>query len=349
MARRSTIKDVARESGVDVSTVSRSLNHKGYVNPETRMRILAAAERLNYMPNRLARGLVTGDSHTLGLIISDIRNPFFAEMARGVEDSANHAGFDLVLCNSDLHPEKQRRYIKSLASRGIDGIIVNWAASLQPPEEDVLMSYGIPIVLLNSPTGVRKLSTVSMDNLQGGFLAGSYLLKLGHRRLALLTGPEDQARVAERQKGFLRSIESSGDKPSALILHGDQSFLGGYRMAWKLISDHPEVSAVFTHNDVMAFGALKAFAEAGRRVPDEISVVGFDNVEISQMIQPALTTINQPKYEIGAAAVELLLMLKTTPNLAAPIHRVFGVSLVERQSAMRFTQSFPTQRLEPRP
>jgi LacI family transcriptional regulator len=331
---------VARECGVDVSTVSRCLNNKGYVSPETRIRIVATAERLNYVPNHLARSLVTGNSHTLGLIISDIRNPFFAEMARGVEDAANTAGLDLILCNTDLHPEKQARYIKSLVSKAIDGIIVNWAARLDPADEDLLLSYGIPIVLLNSPTGVRKLSTVSVDNRQGGFLAGSYLLKLGHRRLAILTGPENQSRVAEREEGFLRSLEKSGDKASAVILHGDQNFLGGYQMGWKLISDHPEVTAVFTHNDVMAFGALKAFSEAGRRVPDEISVVGFDNVQISQMIQPALTTVNQPKYEIGVAAVELLLRLREKPQPTAPTHRVYDVNLVERQSAARLIPSF---------
>jgi len=342
LAKRTTIKDVARESGFDVSTVSRCLNQKSYVHPETRHRILAAAERLNYLPNRVARGLVTGASHTLGLIISDIRNPFFAEVARGVEDAAYSAGFDLVVCNSDLDPEKQRRYIDSLASKGVDGLIVNWAARLDAAEEDRLLTYGIPIVLLSSPAGVRKLSTISVDNEQGGFLAGSYLLKLGHRRLALLTGPEDQSRIAARQKGFLRAIETCGGSPPVVVLHGDQNFLGGYRMAWRLISDHPEVTAIFTHNDVMAFGALKAFAEVGRSVPDKISVVGFDNVEISQMLQPALTTINQPKYEIGKAAVEVFLTLSGTPKPANPIHRVFGVNLVERQSAIAVRQSLPT-------
>jgi DNA-binding LacI/PurR family transcriptional regulator len=339
LAKRNTIKDVARESGFDVSTVSRCLNRKGYVHPATRDRILAVAQRLNYLPNRVARGLVTGASHTLGLIISDIRNPFFAEVARGVEDAACSAGFDLVVCNSDLHPEKQDRYINSLASKGVDGLIVNWAAKLDTAEEDRLLSYGIPIVLLSSPAGVRKLSTVSVDNEQGGFLAGSYLLKLGHRRLALLTGPEDQSRIAARQKGFLKAVEGSAGEPSVVVLHGDQNFPGGYRMAWRLISDYPEVTAIFTHNDVMAFGALKAFAEAGRRVPDQISIVGFDNVEISQMLQPALTTINQPKYEIGKAAVEVLLALSATPKPANPIHRIFGVNLVERQSAIGVDRS----------
>ncbi len=314
------------------------MNSKGYVHPETRNRILAVAKGLNYLPNRVARGLVTGASHTLGLIVSDIRNPFFAELARGVEDAAYGAGFDLVVCNSDLHPEKQGRYIRSLASRGVDGLIVNWAAPLDGAVEDELLSYGIPIVLLTNPAGVRKLSTVSIDNEQGGFLAGSYLLKLGHRRLALLTGPESQSRIAARQHGFVKAIEASGGA-SEVVLRGDQNFLGGYRMAWKLISDHPGITAVFTHNDVMAFGALKAFAEAGRRVPEDISIVGFDNVEISQMVQPALTTVNQPKYEIGKAAVEVLLALRAAPKLASPIHRVFGVDLVERQSAKKVGRS----------
>jgi DNA-binding LacI/PurR family transcriptional regulator len=172
-----------------------------------------------------------------------------------------------------------------------------------------------------------------VDNEQGGFLAGSYLLKLGHQRLALLTGPEDQSRIAARQNGFLKAIEASGGKASAVVLHGDQNFLGGYRMACRLISDYPGITAVFTHNDVMAFGALKAFAEVGRRVPEEISIVGFDNVEISQMVQPALTTIDQPKYGIGKAAVELLFALRGRPKSAKPINRIFGVNLVERQSA----------------
>jgi LacI family transcriptional regulator len=339
LAKRNTIKDVARESGFDVSTVSRCLNRKSYVHPETRERILAAAERLNYLPNRVARGLVTGASHTLGLIISDIRNPFFAEVARGVEDAAYGAGLDLVVCNSDLDPEKQRRYIDSLASKGVDGIIVNWAARMDAAEEERLLSFGIPIVLLSSPVGIHRLSTISVDNEQGGFLAGSYLLKLGHRRLALLTGPLDQSRIAARQAGFLKAVESSGGNATALVLHGDQNYLGGYRMAWRLIQDHPEITGVFTHNDVMAFGALKAFAEVGRRVPEEISVVGFDNVEISQMVQPALTTINQPKYEIGKTAVEALLTLRGARKPVSPIHRVFGVNLVERQSAIAVGQS----------
>lgn len=333
MTKRTTIRDVARETGLDISTVSRCLSGKSSVHPETRERVLAVAERLNYLPNRFARGLVTGVSHTLGLIISDIRNPFFAELARGVEDAAYSAGFDLVVCNSDLDPVKHSRYMSSLASKGVDGLIVNWAAKMDTAKEEELLSYGVPIVLLSSPAGIRKLPTVSIDNEQGGFLVGSYLLKLGHRRLALLTGPEDQSHIVERQRGFLKALDDSARRASAVVLHGDQTFLGGYRLAWRVISDHPEITAVFTHNDAMAFGALKAFAEVGRRVPEEISVVGFDNVDISQMVQPALTTIEQPKYEIGKAAVEVLLTSNGRSKLAKPINRIFGVNLIERQSA----------------
>ncbi len=334
---RKTIRDVARECGVNVSTVSRCLNRNGRVNEQTRARILAAAERLNYLPNHVARGLVTGKTHTLGLIISDIRNPFFSELARGVEDAAYQAGCDVVLCNSDLHPEKQLKYVQSLVAKRIDGIIINWAAELKPAQEKLLISFGVPIVLLNSQIGVHLLSTVSVDNFQGGFLAGSYLSKLGHSHLALLSGPEVQSRVAERKRGFLKSLENANRRKDAVVLHGDQNFNGGYQLAWKLIAEHPRVTAIFTHNDVMAFGALRALSEAGRRVPQDISVVGFDNVEIAQMIQPPLTTIDQPKYEIGMAATELLLRLAQEPKPDAPIHRVFGVRLVERQSAQPFT------------
>lgn len=324
---------------MNVSTVSRCLNGRGRVNLQTRTRILAAAKRLNYIPNRVARGLVTGTSQTLGLIISDIRNPFFAEVARGVEDAAHQAGCDLVLCNSDLHPEKQLRYVNSLVAKGIDGIIINWAAGLNRREEELLLSHGVPIVLLNSPIGIDLLSTVSVDNFQGGFLAGSYLINLGHRKLAFIGGPEDQSRVAERKRGFLKANEKLTGRNKPVVLHGDQSFSGGYQMAWKIIAEHPDVTAVFTHNDVMAFGLLRACSEAGRRVPNDISVVGFDNVDISQMIQPPLTTINQPKYEIGQAAVELLMRLKLEPERSEPVHRVFGVSLVERQSAAQLVAS----------
>jgi DNA-binding LacI/PurR family transcriptional regulator len=331
LATRVTIKDVARESDVDISTVSRCLNDTGRINQKTRDRIFAAAARLNYRPNRVARGLVTGRSQTFGLIVSDIRNPFFAELARGVEDAAYAAGFDVVLCNSDLHAEKQLRYVTSLVEKAVDGIIINYASAMDRRQEKHLASLGVPVVLLNRPESLKLLSTVSADNFQGGFLAGSYLLKLGHRRLLMLGGPEEQSNHAARKRGFLKGVQGAqGVQP--LVLHGDQNFSGGYQLTWKALASQTGITAVFASNDVMAFGAIRALTEAGKRVPEDISVIGFDNVELSGMIQPRLTTIDQPKYEIGRAAVELLLELSRPGNGTQPVHRVFGVQLIERQS-----------------
>jgi LacI family transcriptional regulator len=326
---KTTIKDVARESGVDVSTVSRCLNGGGRIGPKTRDRILAVAARLQYRPNRVARGLVTGRSHSLGLIVSDIRNPFFAELARGAEDAAYAAGYDLILCNSDLRHEKQLGYLSSLVEKAVEGIVINYAAAVDRKQERHLASLGVPVVLLNRPEGLNKVSSISVDNYHGGFLAGRYLAGLGHRRFALLAGPEDQSNHALRASGFRDGIAGA----DATILHSDQTLAGGYQNAWKLLSARPDTTAIFASNDVMAFGAMRALNEAGKQIPRDISLVGFDNLQLSALTQPPLTTIDQPKYEIGKAAVELCLDLACAEMHVAPVHRVFGVELVERKSA----------------
>src|SRR4029077_17584447 len=173
-----TIKDVARESGVNVSTVSRALNGEYGVHAGTREHVLAIAKRLHYRPNRVARGLVTGRSHSLALVGSDIRNPFFAEVARGAEDAAYAADYDLVLCNSDLDAEKQMRYVQSLVEKRVDGILMNSVASLSKRQQDQLASMGVPVVLLNRTAARQSFSTISADNEAGGKLAAEYLLKL---------------------------------------------------------------------------------------------------------------------------------------------------------------------------
>src|SRR5215510_5054504 len=182
-----TIKDVARESGVNVSTVSRALNGEYGVHVETREMVAAVAQRLGYRPNRVARGLVTGRSHTLALVTSDIRNHFFAEVARGAEDAAYRAGYDLILCNSDLDPEKQMRYVQSLLEKRVDGILMNSVAVLSRKQQEQLASLGVSIVLLNRGGPGTAFSTVRSDNDAGGALAAEYLLRLGHRRIAHLT------------------------------------------------------------------------------------------------------------------------------------------------------------------
>jgi LacI family transcriptional regulator len=323
-----TIKDVARACGVNVSTVSRSLSGSYGVRESTRRKVLAAAERLKYRPNRLARTMATGKSNTLGLMISDIRNPFFAELARGAEDAAYAAGCDLILCNSDLNPDKQMRYLHSLIGKRVDGIVINSVAPLSRSERAELTEFGVPIVLLNRMAGSSKFSTVAADNREGGAMAARYLLSLGHRRLGHITGRNQQGNLNDRTRGFLKA---TGSGASVEVLRGPHSIESGYEMTRRLMEKHPELTALFAANDAMAFGAVRALLELGKRIPDDISVVGFDNVDLAAIIHPPLTTIHQPKYETGKAAVEML--LNRPPGFIE--HRVLGVQLIERQSCRK--------------
>jgi DNA-binding LacI/PurR family transcriptional regulator len=327
-----TIKDVARASGVNVSTVSRALNGIYGVNKKTRDHVLATAQRLSYRPNRVARGLATGRSQSLALIVSDIRNSFFAEVARGAEDAAMKAGLDLILCNSDLDPEKQMGYVHSLLEKRIDGIMMNSVSTLSKQYQEQLAAAGVPMVLLNRSAPKHAFSTVYADYEAGGALAAQYLLRLGHRRIAHLGGPKTNFSLADRARGFVGVLQSVPDPVEPIVLLGKNSFAGGLELAKKLLAEHPDVTAIFTANDSMAFGAIRAILDAGKKIPDDISLVGFDNVELSSIMHPPLTTIHQPKYEMGQAAVEILLRLGATREKQVAEHRLFGVSLIERQS-----------------
>jgi LacI family transcriptional regulator len=330
-----TIKDVARESGVNISTVSRSLNGSYGVNKRTREKVLEVARRLDYRPNRVARGLATGRSNTVGLIVSDIRNPYFSEVARGAEDAAWDAGCDVVLCNSDLDPVKQMRYVSSLLEKRVDGIVVNSIADLSKKQQEQLAASGAPVVLLNRPPGVKAFSSISVENYPGGVLAANYLLELGHRRTAFLSGPKRHGSFTDRGRGFQEALLESGKAEEPVILNADQSFAGGYQMARQLLAESRKVTAVFAANDVIAYGLIRAAMEAGLRIPDDLSVIGFDDLEMSSILHPPLTTVHQPKYEVGRAAMEMLLARAHRRLQPEPEHRVLPVKLVIRESCSR--------------
>lgn len=321
-----TIKDVAREAGVTVSTVSRSLNGSYGVHHATRAKVVAVAQRLNYSPSHAARGLVTGRTHALGLIISDIRNPFFAEVARGAQEAASRAGYDLLLCNADLDPAAQLRSIRAMLGKRVDGLIMNSVLAFSRAEKQELAASRVPVVLLNRPRQARGFNVVRADNVLGGRLAGEYLNRLGHRRLAHLTGPRQHGNLTDRAQGFLAAC------PDAIVLHGENTFASGCDMARRLFDAHPDVTAVFAASDVLAFGVLREAWNRGLRVPDHLSVIGFDNVDVSGVIHPPLTTIHQPKFEMGAAAVEILIRGSKPGAAVPPASRVLPVELIERES-----------------
>lgn len=329
---RATIKDIARECGVDISTVSRSLSGRPGVHEATRKRVTEAAERLNYRPNRIAQTMATGASRTVALVVSDIRNPFFSEIARGAEDAAYDAGFDLVLCNCDMDPKKQLHYLRSMSEKRVRGMVLNSIAPLTSVERKELSGLGAPVVLLNRVTGSGGFSSVTSDNEGGGRLAAKYLLSLGHKRLAHITGPNVQGNLNERTRGFTRGIEAAG-AAGPVVLRGRHTMEGGFELTRKLLASKARVTGVFAGNDAMAFGCLRALIEAGVRVPEEMSLIGFDNLEMSAVTMPPLTTIHQPKYETGVAAVEILLSFSA--KITVPEHRTLGVTLVERKSCRR--------------
>ncbi len=326
-----TQDDIAREAGVNASTVSRALSDAYGVRKEVRQKILAVARRLDYRPNLVARRLATGRSHSLGLVISDIRNPFFAELTRGAEDAANAAGYDVVLCNSDLEPAKQMGYVRSLIEKRVDAMLLNSVSTLNPSQQRALADSDLPIVLLNRTPALRCFSTVLADNFGGGFLAGQYLAELGHRKIAHLTGPRQHGNFSDRARGFLKGVREVCGKTQPIVIRCVQNYQGAYDAAKRLLHKHPGVTAVFAASDAIAFGVIHAALEAGVRIPDDISVVGFDDVEFCSIVHPPLTTIRQPKYEMGRAAVEIMIKGANTGN-RTPEHRVFGVELIQRQS-----------------
>ena len=331
-SRAVKLRDIAEAAGVTIATASRSLNDSYGVNPSTRERVLGVAARLGYRPNRLAQGLVTGRSQTLGLIISDIRNPFFAEVARGVEDAAYAAACDVVLCNSDLNPQKQNHYIRSLLGKRVDGIIMNSVATLGDAEQEYLVQSGVPVVLLNRGSGRSRFSTVSAENERGGALAAEHFLKKGHRRFAHFSGPRHHGNLGLRAKGFLQTVREHDPATPVTVLHGGHTLAGGYAMALKLFRDKQHaITAIFAANDAVAFGMMKAAIECGVRIPKDVSLIGFDDVEFAAIAHPPLTTIHQSKYEIGQAAVNVLLRLAKGQD-KSPENRVLGVKLIERDS-----------------
>ena len=332
-----TLFDIAKEAQVDVSTVSRALNGRPGVRKEVRERILEAAARLNYRPNLVARGLVTGRSNTIGLLVSDIRNPFFAESARGAEDAAQQAGHDIVLCNSDLDPAKQMRYFLSLLDKRVIGIVMNSVAPLSPTDQDLIASSGTPVVLLSRAPLSPVFSSVTCDNEGGGFLAGEYLARLGHKVVAHLTGSVHHPNLDERWKGFVKGMERAGSGIKPVLLAGTHHSRGASEMVDRLLRNYPKVTAISAGSDAMAFGAARALYCAGVRIPDDMSLIGFDDVEHSSIMHPPLTTISAPIYEMGKAAVEVLIGQFNRKDLV-PEHRKFGVRLVERESCRKLDE-----------
>jgi len=302
-----TIKDVARLAGVSTTTVSHVINKTRYVSEELRARVLAAMEELNYRPNVLARGLRRGETKTIGLIVPDNSNPFFAEVARFVEDIGFENGYSVILCNSDGNLEKEAAYIDVLIAKQVDGVIFIAAGSKQEYLHE-LTEMGIPVVVADRDIPHTLADVVLVNNEQGGYDATRYLISLGHRRIGCITGPSDVTPSADRVQGYKRALKESGIPiQEELIVPGDFRYQSGEQAMVQLLSLPEPPSAVFACNDVMAIGALRAIRNAGLHVPSDISIVGFDDIPLASAVSPALTTVAQPIVELATLAAKLLI------------------------------------------
>lgn len=306
-----TIKDVALRAEVSVTTVSHVVNETRHVSPEVRERVQAAIRELRYVPSQVARSLKSNSTRTLGMLIPNSSNPYFAEIVRVVEDRCFAAGYTLVLCNTDDLPQRQGVYLQVLAQRRIDGLIV---VSTGSDESLARQLHGLkmPTVLLDREIDDPECDLVETAHMEGALLAVRHLLSLGHRRVACIGGPAGVASGEQRVQGWRMALAESGAAPSlqdeALLWRGGFTSQGGYEAMHAILrTDSPNPTAVFVCNDLMAIGALRAVHEVGLRVPDDISIIGFDDIELAAYTSPPLTTVAQPKEHIGALAVDMLL------------------------------------------
>ncbi|GIP40219.1 LacI family transcriptional regulator [Paenibacillus sp. J31TS4] len=301
-----TIRDVAKLAAVSVATVSRVLNNNGYVNKETKEKVQQAIQLLQYEPNTMAKGLAGKKTETLALVLPDISNPFFSEVARAVEDVAQLYGYTVVLCNTDSDTDKEQTYIQVMKRRYVDGMLF---ASNTLRAADVLMlnKANIPLVVLDrAPANVPCLVVRSKNN-EGAKLAIRHLLDTGCRRIAHIYGPQETATGKERLIGYEEAVRSFPWYSPTLMEPGQFSIQGGMAAAEKLMERHPDIDGIFAGNDLMALGALKKLQQLGIPVPGRVSLIGFDGIELTRITEPELSTIAQPIYEIGATATRLLI------------------------------------------
>ncbi len=304
-----SIREVADRAGVSLGTVSNVLNHPEVVAEATRRRVQDVIEELEFVRNGSAHQLRAGQSQHLGLVVLDVTNPFFTEVARGVEDVANEANYVIMLCNSDDSLLKEGRYLRMLEEQRTAGVLIT------PVQDDTgylrrLQQKEIPVVLLDRPSRTQDLCSVTVDDVLGGELAARHLLELGHRSIAFVRGPLSIRQCAERRTGVRRAIKKAGFDPAEVLVDVPVAALNaisGEGCIDTLLGHGRRPTAIFCANDLLALGVMRGLLERKMKIPGDIALVGYDDVEFAGSLSPALTSVRQPKYQLGRAAAELLL------------------------------------------
>jgi LacI family transcriptional regulator len=329
---RPTIADVARDAGVSTTTVSHALNGTRVVAAETRQRILEAVERLQYEVNSVAQSLKRNRSQAIGLLITDIGNPFFTALVRGIEDVANQAGYSVILCNTDEDSEKELTYLRMLTRKRVDGIVMAPTGS-PSPFIDTMAASGFPLVCIDRASPGPPCDCVLVDNVEGARIATDHLIRLGHRRIGIISGLARVGTSSERLAGYRRALTDAGIAiEPTLVREGNSRLDGGYRWMLDLLDTPSPPTALFVTNNLMTLGALGALATRGVRVPDDLALIGFDDFEWATVLRPRLTAVAQPTYEIGETAARLVLERISGAAVGPPRRVVLRTRLIVRET-----------------
>lgn len=301
-----SIRDVAIRAGVSTATVSHIINQTRYVSDETRKKVLDAIDELDYYPSKLARGLANNKSQTIGIVFSDIANPHFTQIFKGIEKYFTSVGYDLILANTAENPKTQEEVLTSMLSRSVDGLII--APAGHPSGKlRLIKEKGLPIVLVDRGDPEIDLPLVGVDNQSAVYRAACHLFADGHSRIGLVLGLKNISTTEERLAGFIQALEENGiSQDPGLIYWGDSSLESGYLGAKELLSTTPRPTAIFCTNNLMALGALHGIRELGLECPQDIGMIGFDDHFWADIFTPPLTVIAQPTSEMGKTAAELL-------------------------------------------
>lgn len=336
MKNGATIKDIAKVANVSATAVSMALNNRPGVGHKTRQKILRIAKKLNYRPNYIARSLISRRTYTIGFILNSITDPFFPELAEGIEKYANQLGYNLLLCNTHRDLQAEKESIDMLRSKGVDGIILA-TVTKDDPNILPLIDDGFPFVLINrhhmGPAFKNKINCVIFDNYRGGYLGMEHLYRLGHNRIAIITGDVNTSTAVHRTEGSLKALSDYGVKvDQTLIVEGCYQRHNAYEATKKLILTADPPTAYFAHDDNMAIGIRQALLEEGLRIPEDVALIGFDNIELGSYAGIDLTTIRQDNYKMGAAGAKILIeqIEKTSSGVVSQL--ILEAGLVIRKS-----------------
>ena len=326
-----TVLDVAKRAGVAPITVSRVINNSGYISQATRERVEEAVKELGYVPNTLARGLRSKQTKTLALVVTDITNPYFTLMARGVEDAAGASDYTVIYCNTDESEEKEENYVNLLAQRQVDGVLLVPSCG-NVKTINFLLSNDINVVALDRRVAEVEIDSVRSDSENGAYQLIKLLIGLGHKRIAMITGPKDVSTSVDRVIGYQRALAEANLNENELVYYGMFNLESGYEFTKLAMTQSPKPTAIFGANNFIAIGIIKALRDLQFDVPGDVSIGAFDDLPESMLVAPFLTFVEQPAYEMGRTATELLLKRISGELTGGYKKLILPTQIIERRS-----------------